>query len=202
MGPGNRVTVATGSETEHSILWLGPGGVPERRFGAGGRAANPFGGEYSSLLVDPKGRMLLYRYVEGVEHRLPNGIVVKRLRSDGSPDRSFGDGGTATVRIPRFYTTDLVVDSHGEILLAVSLKARGPIGESVELALVRLRDDGELDGSFAGDGMIRIPFPGRPSARVYLEGMDVRGRRAIISASYCGHGDCRPAVAMAELGGG
>lgn len=200
-GPGNRLTVSTGSDREHSILRLGADGVPERRFGTDGRVANPFGAEYSSLLVDPKGRTLLYHYVEGVAHRLPNGIVLKRLRSDGSPDRGFGDAGTATVRIPRFYTTDLAIDPHGGILLAVSLKAWGPIGESVEFALVRLREDGGLDGSFAGDGMIRIPFPGRPSTRVNLEGMDVRGGRAIIAASYCGHEDCRPAVAMVDLGG-
>jgi uncharacterized delta-60 repeat protein len=202
LGPGSKVSVATSKENVRSILRLGEDGVPEGRFGNDGHAPNPFGSEYASLLVDPRERTIAYTYVEGVEHRLPNGILLRRLRPDGSLDRGFGKGGIATVRIPRFYTAALALDPRGRILLAVSLKERGPVGESNELALVRLRTDGEVDKSFGHDGMIRIPFPGKPNPAVYLEGIDVRGGRAAIGASYCGSGECRPTVVLVDLGSG
>jgi hypothetical protein len=51
--------------------------------------------------------------------------------------------------------------------------------------------------------MIRIPFPGKPYPSVYLEAFDVRGDQAAIGASYCGVGaECRPVVALVELGEG
>ena len=79
----------------------------------------------------------------------------------------------------------------------VSLKSRGFVSEGKNLALLRLKDDGEIDRSFGRRGMVRIPFPGGSNRSVYLEGMDVRGGQAAVSATYCGA--CRPAVALVDL---
>jgi uncharacterized delta-60 repeat protein len=203
LGPRSQIIVGTTDGTARSILRVGQDGAPDDQFGNHGYAPNLFGSDYAPLLLDPAGRTIAYTYVEGVEHRLPNGIVLKRLRPDGSPDRSFGDGGAATVRIPRFYTADVGLDSRGRILVVASRKERGPVGEPKELALVRLGTDGKVESSFGQDGMIRIPFPGRRHPSVYLEGIDVRNGQVAIGASYCGSGaECRPTVTLVDLGSG
>jgi len=201
VGPGNEVTVGTQGKSGRSVLRVGEGGMPDPGFGTDGYAPSPFGSEFTPLAVDRQGRTVAYTYVEGVEHRLANGLRLRRLLPDGAPDRRFGSGGTATLRIPRFYVADLALDSRGRVLLAITLKRRGPIGEPKDLALLRLRTDGRVDRSFGEDGTLRIPWPHRSDPALYLEGMDVRGGRAAIAATDCG-GDCQPTISLVVLGSG
>jgi hypothetical protein len=96
---------------------------------------------------------------------------------------------------------ELTLDDQGRILMAVSLKHRGVLGEPTGLAVVRLSADGRLDRSFGHEGMIRIPYPDEAHVWVYSEGFDVRGDQAAIGASYCPrHGGCQPSVTMVDLG--
>jgi uncharacterized delta-60 repeat protein len=203
VGPGNELTVGTQSESGRSraVLRLGEGGAPDPGFEADGYVPSPFGAEFSPLAVDPQGRTVAWTYVQGVEHRLANGLRLKRLLPDGAPDPSFGKGGTVTLRIPRFYVADLGFDSRGRVLLAATLKERSPIGEPEDLVLLRLRDDGRLDKSFGDGGTLPIPWPHRKSPGLYLEGMDVRDGRVAISATDCG-GACQPTITMVALGSG
>jgi uncharacterized delta-60 repeat protein len=203
VGPGNEVTVGTQSKGgwSRSVLRIGEGGAPDPAFGTHGYVPSPFGSEFTPLAVDRQGRTVAYTYVEGVEHRLANGLRLKRLLPDGAPDRSFGSGGTATLRIPRFYVADLALDSRGRVILAVTLKQRSPIGEPKDLALLRLRTDGRVDKSFGEDGTLHIPWPHRSDPALYLEGIDVRGGRAAIAATDCG-GDCQPTISLVALGSG
>jgi uncharacterized delta-60 repeat protein len=203
VGPGNELTVGTKSESarSRSVLRLGEGGAPDPGFGRSGYVPSPFGSEYTPLAVDRQGRTVAYTYVAGFGHRLANGLRLKRLLPDGAPDRGFGKGGTTTLRIPRFYVGDLALDSRGGVLLAVTLKQRGPIGEPKDLALLRLRPDGRLDKSFGDDGTLRIPWPHRSDPGLYLEGMDVRDGRVAIAATDCG-GDCQPTISLVALGSG
>jgi uncharacterized delta-60 repeat protein len=203
VGPGNELTVGTKSESarSRSVLRLGEGGMTDPGFGRGGYVPSPFGSDYTPLAVDGEGRTVAYNYVEGVEHRLANGLRLKRLLPDGALDPGFGKGGTTTLRIPRFYVGDLAIDSRGGVLLAVTLKQRSPIGEPKDLALLRLRPDGRLDKSFGDDGTLRIPWPHRGDPALYLEGMDVRGGQVAIAATDCG-GDCQPTISLVALGSG
>jgi uncharacterized delta-60 repeat protein len=202
-GPGNELTLGTKSHgaRSRSVLRIDEGGAPDPKFGTNGYVPSPFGSEYTPLAVDEQGRTVAYTYVQGVEHRLANGLRLKRLLSDGKPDPSFGEGGTVTLRIPRFYIADLDLDSRGRVLLAVTLKQRGPAGEPKDLALVRLRIDGRLDQSFGKGGTLRIPSPHRHDPGLYLEGMDVRDGQAAIATTDCG-GGCRSAISLVALGGG
>jgi uncharacterized delta-60 repeat protein len=199
VGPGGEVFVPV-SDRGGSVLRLRANGKTDTRFGKSGYAVYPRGTSSSPVLVDSRKRIVVFGYLSGVEHRLPNGFLVRRLRSDGSLDRSFGNGGAVTLRLPRSYVAELALDERGRILVAISLKARGPAGEPEDLTLLRLRTDGRIDRSFGRDGQVAIPFAGRPS--VYLEGLDVRGGEALVSARYCGHGPCRPVLALVDLGPG
>jgi uncharacterized delta-60 repeat protein len=203
VGPGSELTVGTKSESarSRSVLRLGEGGAPDPGFGRNGYVPSPFGSEFTPLAVDRQGRTVAYTYVEGVEHRLANGLRLKRLLPDGAPDPGFGNGGAATLRIPRFYVGDLALDSRGRMLLAVTLKQQSPIGEPKDLALLRLRTDGRVDKSFGEDGTLRIPLPHRGDPALYLEGMDVRDGQVAIAATDCG-GDCRPTISLVALGNG
>jgi uncharacterized delta-60 repeat protein len=203
VAPGGSMVVSSPSAQANSILRLSEGGVPDEGFGAGGYFSNPAGTTRDSLLVDSMDRTIAYSYVQGVRHRLPNGLLIRRLLSDGSRDPSFGTGGAIRVRISRFDRADLALDDHDRILMAVSLKERGEFGEPNGLALVRLRTDGRVDRSFGHDGMIRVPFPEKPDSSVEMEGIDVRGDQVAISATYCPRlGNCRPSVALVDLGSG
>jgi uncharacterized delta-60 repeat protein len=198
LGPGGQVSLYASRGEDGSMLRLGQDGEPDPGFGIGGYVPYP-SGTYSGPLIDQEERTITWGYLEGVPHRLANGLLIKRLAPDGSPDTSFGKDGAVTLRIPRFYEADLALDEHGRILIAASLKGRGAVSEPKELALLRLRTDGKLDESFGRHGMVRIPFPrGRLHPAVYLQGMDVRGDQAAIAASYCGA--CQPVVAMVDLG--
>ena len=204
IGPQNQVTIAT--EGPHhpyqfSLLRLAEDGRPEPRFGKGGHAPLPPRVESSPLLVDSRGRTIVKHYLQGVEHRRPNGIAISRLRPDGSLDRSFGDDGVERLRLRRFYAADLALDDRDRILMAISLKERGQIGEPNDLAIMRLRRDGEPDKSFGHDGLLRIPFPIEPHRFIEMEGFDVRGAQAAIGATNCG-ANCEPIVALIDLGAG
>jgi uncharacterized delta-60 repeat protein len=78
-----------------------------------------------------------------------------RLGADGRPDATFGDGGTAHI--------DFVRD--GEMATAVTLDAQGRIvvagraGDiNIDFAAARLDANGQLDTSFAADGLITVDF--------------------------------------------
>jgi hypothetical protein len=203
IGPQNQVTIATERphhRYEFSLLRLAEDGRPEPRFGKGGRAPFPPGVESSPLLVDSRGRTIVEHYLQGVEHRKPNGIAISRLRPDGSLDRSFGDDGVERFRLRRFYTADLALDDRDRILMAISLKEPREIGEPNDLALMRLGRDGKPDKSFGQGGLLRIPFP-QPHRFIYMEGFNVRGAQAAIGATNCG-ANCEPIVALVDLGTG
>jgi uncharacterized delta-60 repeat protein len=200
VGPNGKVALYAGGGEDDSMLRLGGGGNADPRFGTDGYASYP-AGTYEGPLLDPDERTITWGYLEGVPHRLANGLLIKRLTPNGSPDSSLGKGGAVTLRVRGLVDADLALDERGRVLIAVGLKGKGAVSESKEFALLRLQADGKLDPSFGHHGMVRIPFPqGRAEPAAYLRGMDVRGDQAVIAGSYCGA--CQPVVALVDLGSG
>jgi uncharacterized delta-60 repeat protein len=197
-GPGGQISVGIKDGDASSVLRMHEDGSRDRSFGQGGTAPYPPGTTIGPL-VDRRGRTITSARLQGVEHLLPNGILIRRLRPDGAPDRGFGEHGSDKLRIPHLYEYKLALDAEGRILIAASLKGRSWIAEGKDLALLRLRPDGRIDEAFGHGGMVRIPFPYAPYPLVDLEGIDVRGGKAAILADDCDHG-CRPAVALVDLG--
>jgi uncharacterized delta-60 repeat protein len=150
-------------------------------------------------LLDPEGRTITWSGLEGVEHKRPNGFLIKRLLPSGAPDPTFGKHGSVELRVPRFYEGEVGLDEQGRVLVAASFKGRSPVSESKELGLIRLEANGRIDKSFGKEGVVYIRFPGEShGATVYLETLSVRGDQAAINASYCGH--CNPVIALVDLG--
>lgn len=176
-------------------------GSPDPGFGENGwrRLPRDVG---SNPIVDPAGRVLLYGYLQGKEHHLANGVVIKRLQPNGELDRSFGKDGAIRFRLPRLYTVRIAVDAQGRLLVAVALKRRPELGNRralpAGLALARLLPSGRLDGGFGRDGLVRIPFP--RSRELNVTSLQVLGDAALLGATWCG-GGCGEALARVRLGG-
>ena len=198
--PDGGVVVASSPHSKvSSFLRLGEDGRLDAAFAEGGRIQYPENFR-ASVLVDSSDRTIIARRVEGVHGRLPNGMTFERLLPDGSPDPEFGHGGNTTVRIPQFSYAELALDEEGRVLMAVSLKERGPVGESKGLAVVRLGPDGSLDESFGHDGLIRIKLPGTHYFANPEGGLSVSGGKAAFEADYCSEKKCRTIIVMVDLG--
>jgi uncharacterized delta-60 repeat protein len=78
---------------------------------------------------------------------------VRRIRLDGSVDRSFGKNGTASIA-----SEDAVVTADGKILVATTSCPRCGVGPKSEARITRLLPSGRPDLSFGGDGNVDIPF--------------------------------------------
>lgn len=118
-------------------------GRPDRSFGHRGKAASRLRGRssgFGALAVDPRGRVLLGGDVfrSGTSHRR---FVLRRLRADGSADRSFGFRGTLSTGFgarARVSAREILLQPRGRILLAGSLGAPYLVNEQ-GFALARYR---------------------------------------------------------------
>ncbi len=177
-------------------------GSPDPGFGENGWRRLPRDAD-SNPVADPAGRILLYGYLQGKEHRLANGVLIKRLQPSGELDRSFGRNGAISFRLRRLYTARVGVDDQGRVLVAAALKRRRKLGGRpalpAGLALARLLPSGRLDGSFGREGVVRMPFP--RGGEMSITSLQVLGEKALLGATWC-NGGCGEALARVDLGGG
>jgi uncharacterized delta-60 repeat protein len=153
-----------------SVVRVGPGGLLDPGFGAGGIAhIAPLQG-YSNLFLNqiaeqPDGKLILAgTNLEDAFRR----AYVCRLRPDGSPDPQFGTGGCVQ---PPFWADSnvdlllaMVLQPDGRILLLGLTDADNGVGES-ETVVARLDSDGTFDSCFADvscqhGGIVIEPEPG------------------------------------------
>jgi uncharacterized delta-60 repeat protein len=132
-------------------------GELDRSFGSGGVVLTPTAGTVSfdpaggrAMVVQPDGRIV----VAGFD---ANDLVVMRHLADGTPDPSFGVGGTLV--------TD-PVGSDDDELLDMALQSDGRIvvvgwthtGGLPHLVLARYDADGDLDATFGSGGLVVTPL--------------------------------------------
>jgi uncharacterized delta-60 repeat protein len=108
---------------------------------------------------------------------------VTRLRADGTPDGTFGDGGTAW---PDFdghdYAAGAALQPDGKIVVA------GTTQPELDFAVARLDTTGALDPSFGVGGRVTIPF--EDPAIAYGAGLQPDGK--IVVAGLTGLTDDTP----------
>lgn len=90
-------------------------------------------------------------------------FFVTRFLTDGSPDLSFGDGGSAITVM----TSDLDILSGLELQSDGKIVVAGTVdffSSNAKAGLVRYNSDGSLDSSFANDGILIDTFPNNNTA--------------------------------------
>ncbi|HKF81420.1 MAG TPA: delta-60 repeat domain-containing protein [Solirubrobacterales bacterium] len=101
-----------------------------------------------AVAIQPDGKIV----IAGSDHG--NAVVLRRL-PDGSPDPSFGSGGTVTTAVSEFGEFRAVtIQPDGKIVAAGS--AKGTVNR--DFLIARYSTDGAPDGSFGGgDGQALVP---------------------------------------------
>lgn len=102
----------------------------------------------AAVAVDGSGRLLLAGR-EGTEGNEAAPVV--RLLPDGSPDPSFGIGGTPLLPLPQAAEANgIAVDRTGRIVAVGGMRS----GKSWETFLARLDSNGAMDTSFGREGLV------------------------------------------------
>ncbi|MDX1912917.1 MAG: T9SS type A sorting domain-containing protein [Saprospiraceae bacterium] len=109
---------------------------------------DPAFGIVNHILVQPDGKIL-------ITGRSGGALKVVRLMPDGSYDTSFGNGGKANITVWSGFNAVAVIDivllPNGKIVILGILELNWD-----EIAMVRLRDTGTVDGSFGSFGIAKL----------------------------------------------
>ncbi|NUS31118.1 MAG: DUF11 domain-containing protein [Streptomyces sp.] len=163
------------------------GGALDTGFGTGGRVVTDFGlpgngGVARAVAVQPDGKIVAAG--QGAAGTGDLRFAVARYNSDGSPDTTFGTGGSVLTPFPGGGSGyDLALQPDGRIVVAGD--TGGPSGPN-DFALARYTTNGTLDGTFGTGGTVTTVlssasgFAGDDSAR----GVAVQPDGKIVAAGY------------------
>lgn len=167
--PDGKILAAVGfsySNIELKILRFNADGTPDTGFGINGVAAVP--GNFfrvADLLLQPDGKILVGATLSDRK------FAAVRLLPNGSPDNTFGSGGTAALAPVNNATvatcSGISLLTDGKILLG------GMVGFS-DPAVVRFKANGQPDPTFSGDG--RATFPVGSAFYVYSTALQSDGK--------------------------
>jgi uncharacterized delta-60 repeat protein len=163
---GRIIVAGPNSRSEPQAVRFLDDGRIDPTFGRGGVAHLPFELDIRSLALDRRGRILL---AGGIRVNIDQiNFSAARLLDDGSLDPSFDGDGLVMYNLgeggPDF-AADVFIDGFDRIVLAGGAWLPNPdlqrrVGR---FAIARLQDDGQLDGSFRGDGAALIAMNRRGS---------------------------------------
>ena len=149
-------TLEGGENADAEIARYDAAGVPDATFGVGGRVTVSFGGlgPFDSQYVNVLVRLANGRFVVAGSHGTSSSqdVVVVRCLADGSPDASFGTGGTARFTFAAGFLTIGAVLEQSDGKLVVAGGYNSVLGDN-EL-LLRLEVGGSLDAGFGSGGMV------------------------------------------------
>lgn len=143
-------------------------------FGDGGRVNVPHQvdeeEQANALLVDPQGRILAGGTNYWAEY---SRFCLVRLLPDGTPDPSFGSGGSVVFsRDELAHLNALALQGDGRIVGAGRIsRSGGPGYKEDTIAVTRFTTDGAVDTTFSGDGVATVGFPNDPIAEAWAVGV-------------------------------
>jgi hypothetical protein len=140
--------------SRNGIAQLAQTGKARGAFGDGGGIEGPF----TALAGGPAGSVFALRYIRGIRGEKEKAKVLK-VAPDGKPSRSWGQGGSATIRTGRVVSggfDSLAVDHRGRLLVGGSF---GPL-RARSMALMRLSALGVQEKHFGPRGELVTPVPG------------------------------------------
>ncbi len=142
-----------------AIVRMKPNGSYDNTFGVGGIATIP-GGFFCDMALLPNGKIIVAG--SGVGATNVNNYIVYRLNKNGTIDNTFGTGGSVHIDIP--YTGmicyDVAIQPDNKIVLAGYAGGSGGYGN---MLVVRLKQNGALDNSFATGGKFILYLSGKHS---------------------------------------
>jgi uncharacterized delta-60 repeat protein len=133
-----------------------PNGGLDPSFGSNGIVTLP-PGVAQGLAVTSAGKPVVAETLSGPD---ASSFAVIRYLPNGSPDPSFGTGGTAVAHFGRAdHAAAIAVDGGGRVVLAGSVRSGPPGARNAEkLAVLRLTARGNPDRGFGGDGLTTARF--------------------------------------------
>lgn len=144
--------VTSGSSDTLSMVRYNEDGSLDASFGTGGKVTSNLMDVGEDVAVQPDGKLVVagHKQVGGVSQ-----FAVARFNSNGSADTSFGtDGVTLTPIGSNAQTTSIYLQFDGKIIAA-----GWSDNASRDFALARYNEDGTLDTTFDGDGVVETDFP-------------------------------------------
>lgn len=138
---------------------LMPDGAADPHFGDGGSVWISDSSGYlgcNALAVRGDGKIV-------IGGQIGSGFALLRRLPDGSPDRDFGDGGTARtgfddLGFPSASAFDMAVQDDGRIVLGGRALDQRPWPMRTRFALARYDEDGRLDAGFGDGGRVLTSF--------------------------------------------
>lgn len=118
----------------------------------------------NGLTLDPSKRILVSVITDGLEvNSASSGFAAARLLPNGGLDRSFGGDGRVRYRMTKRGSTEsstplgIVADGRGRPIIGGRIRVGG-LQNPGSFGLLRLRQNGQSDPSFAPHGRLRIGF--------------------------------------------
>jgi uncharacterized delta-60 repeat protein len=181
--------VAVGSRTtadyttdDMAVVRYDRNGRLDRRFGRRGRVVIDFGAVESAeaVLRQPDGKIVVAGTVWTQNGLYPD-FALARLRTDGSLDPTFGNGGKVTTSILESdWVTSAALQRDGRIVVAGH--SEGPPDGYASAVVVRYTTDGELDRSFGDGGRVVTRLLDEEPSNAWIEDLAVARDGTIVAA--------------------
>jgi uncharacterized delta-60 repeat protein len=170
----NGQIVAAGSSFSNSktvedfiVARYNANGALDKRFGKNGKITTDFFrnvDSISAIALQPDGAIVVAGFAQlGGNGGTPRVFALARYRSDGSPDSSFGNGGSLTTSFGGNFAaaSAVMLQPDGKILVAGTVDFNPDVpGSGLDFALARYNSSGTLDGSFGKGGKVVFDFFG------------------------------------------
>jgi uncharacterized delta-60 repeat protein len=144
------------SDTEFLLVRLLPDGTLDTSFSSDGIVTRTWTSWIygSAVTIQPDGRILVAGYRLGGCGAAAECMIALRYNESGSPDATFGASGLVAIDVSAVgeaaYTHSIALQTDGKIVLAGNC---GGAGLSRKFCFARLHGDGDLDNSFATNGI-------------------------------------------------
>ena len=151
--PDGKILVASQTDGDFALVRYNNDGSLDTSFGIGGQAIEDFGGNdiSTSIVLQVDGKILTA--VITLLDDLTDELTLVRYNSDGSPDTSFGTGGTVTANVGSFDW-----DGSGDLTLQPDGKIAIVLRTDNGLTVARYNSDGSPDTSFGTNGQVKNDF--------------------------------------------
>jgi uncharacterized delta-60 repeat protein len=153
--PDGKIVVGGRSSSDRfALARLNADGTVDSTFGREGKVVTRFSdnADLQDLAVQPDGKIV----AAGTAIISGDGFLFARYLSDGRLDASFGSNGRVMITLENNPHTlaEVAIQPDGKILGNGSLSGEGFGGDRI--GLVRLNEDGTLDPTFGGDGIVVV----------------------------------------------